>query len=58
LKERGHVHPKNELDVKVMAAFVGGGSRTVSPSRPASPPKHLVPAALDQDFESLGSAPQ
>ncbi len=58
LKERGHVHPKNELDVKVMAAFAGGGSRTVSPSRPASPPKHLVPAALDQDFESLGSAPQ
>jgi len=49
LKERGHVHPKNELDVKVMAAFAGGGG-----SRTASPPKHLVPAALDQDLSTLG----
>jgi nucleoside-diphosphate-sugar epimerase len=31
LKQRGHVNPNSELDVKVMAAFAGGGSsRTIS----------------------------
>ena len=30
LKERGHVHAKSELDVKVMAAFAGAGSRIVT----------------------------
>jgi dTDP-D-glucose 4,6-dehydratase len=30
LKQRGHVNPNSELDVKVMAAFAGGGSsRTI-----------------------------
>lgn len=32
LKQRGHVHPKSELDVKVMAAFAGAGSKTPSPA--------------------------
>lgn len=33
LKQRGRVHAKNELDVKVMAAFAGVGSRTSMTSR-------------------------
>ena len=36
LKERGRVHPKNDLDVKVMAAFAGGGSYEVLKARAAS----------------------
>jgi len=36
LKERGRVHAKNDLDVKVMAAFAGGGSYEVLKSRAAS----------------------
>jgi len=56
LKERGHVHAKSELDVKVMAAFAGvvsGGSSSASAKPtivrvPPVPP--VVPSrALDQD---------
>jgi nucleoside-diphosphate-sugar epimerase len=37
LKERGRVHPKNDLDVKVMAAFAdGGGSFEILKARAAS----------------------
>jgi len=36
LKERGRVHPKNDLDVKVMAAFSGGDSYEVLKARAAS----------------------
>ncbi len=36
LKERGRVHAKNELDVKVMAAFSGGSSFEVLKVRAAS----------------------
>jgi nucleoside-diphosphate-sugar epimerase len=36
LKERGLVHPKNELDVKVMAAFSSGGTFEILKSRAAS----------------------
>jgi nucleoside-diphosphate-sugar epimerase len=48
LKERGQVNPKNELDVKVMAAFAGGGSRTVfaGPTRVAPV---LTPVRIDPD---------
>jgi nucleoside-diphosphate-sugar epimerase len=36
LKERGRVHPKNDLDVKVMAAFAAGGSYPVLKKQAAS----------------------
>lgn len=51
LKQRGHVHPKSELDTKVMAAFAGAGSRTVtsitSGARPSATP--LTPVRLERD---------
>jgi nucleoside-diphosphate-sugar epimerase len=56
LKERGHVHAKNEVDVKVMAAFAGGGSRTVStvakPHSPTQPLASLELANLDSTRQS------
>jgi len=56
LKQRGHVNAKNELDVKVMAAFAGGGSHVVATPRPASPPQLLASIALDSDArQDLGS---
>jgi nucleoside-diphosphate-sugar epimerase len=36
LKERGQVHPKNDLDVKVMAAFAGGSSHELLKARAAA----------------------
>jgi len=59
LKERGHVNPKTELDVKVMAAFAGGGYRTVATF--AKPPRSahtLAPIAMDRDFPNLDSTQQ
>jgi len=54
LKERGHVHAKTELDVKVMAAFAGAGSRTVAfVPRTTRPSRVLTPGSLDQDLGSL-----
>jgi nucleoside-diphosphate-sugar epimerase len=50
LKQRGHVNAKNDLDVKVMAAFAGGGSRTVPVSRPASPAQLLTSISLDPEL--------
>lgn len=35
LKERGHVHAKNDLDVKVMAAFAGASPHVVAARGPA-----------------------
>jgi nucleoside-diphosphate-sugar epimerase len=37
LKERGRVHAKNDLDVKVMAAFAGGGSIRLQKHRVRAP---------------------
>jgi nucleoside-diphosphate-sugar epimerase len=56
LKERGHVEAKTELDVKVMAAFAGAGSRPVAtlPQIPRySPPQ---PSHMTDDSASLGSS--
>jgi dTDP-D-glucose 4,6-dehydratase len=59
LKERGHVHAKNELDVKVMAAFAGGGSRTVtSVAKPPHSSHSVSPIAIDRDFANLDSTQQ
>lgn len=56
LKQRGHVHPKTELDTKVMAAFAGAGSRTVAPrasavraAAAAAGSASLAPFRLDTD---------
>jgi nucleoside-diphosphate-sugar epimerase len=50
LRESGHVDAKRELDVKVMAAFAGGGSRTSSSARPtAQIPSAVHPIRLDLD---------
>lgn len=55
LKQRGHVHPKSDLDTKVMAAFAGAGSRTVtSLAAPVHPAAPLVSIRLDPD-RSLNS---
>jgi nucleoside-diphosphate-sugar epimerase len=56
LKERGHVEAKTELDVKVMAAFAGAGSRPVAtlPQIPRySPPQ---PSHMTDDSASRGSS--
>jgi hypothetical protein len=51
LKERGHVDAKNELDVKVMAAFAGAGSRTSH----KTPPPRLIPPAVPFEPDRLTS---
>lgn len=54
LRQRGHVNPENELDIKVMAAFAGGGGsvRTTTASRPGS----LVTAiSLDPESSRIAS---
>jgi hypothetical protein len=48
------VNAKNDLDVKVMAAFAGGGSRTVPASRPASPAQLLTSISLDNELGTVG----
>jgi nucleoside-diphosphate-sugar epimerase len=50
LKERGQVHAKSDLDVKVMAAFAGAGSRTVTRMAPLPRPAPLLaPVRLEAD---------
>ena len=51
LKERGHVHAKSELDVKVMAAFAGAGSRTVAPTSAAKPSRSSSFPQIPRDPE-------
>src|SRR5215472_8851898 len=51
LKERGHVHAKSELDVKVMAAFAGAGSRTVTPISAPKPSRSKSFAHIPHDGE-------
>lgn len=51
LKERGHVHAKSELDVKVMAAFAGAGSRAVTPISVAKPSRPSPFTHLPRDPE-------
>lgn len=51
LKERGHVHAKSDLDVKVMAAFAGAGSRTVTPISEAKPSRSSPFAQIPSDPE-------
>lgn len=58
LKERGHIHAKSDLDVKVMAAFAGAGSRTVN-SISASKPSRSSPLAqipLDPEIATSDSS--
>lgn len=56
LKERGHVHAKSDLDVKVMAAFAGAGSHTVTPSsKPLRSSPSRAPVPIDRELESLDS---
>lgn len=59
LKQRGRVDAKNELDVKVMAAFAGAGGRSVTmiASTPRPSPM-LAPARMDGDLAGLESASQ
>jgi nucleoside-diphosphate-sugar epimerase len=56
LKERGHVEAKTELDVKVMAAFAGAGSRPVA-TLPQIP-RYSPPQPMNDDSATLGSSPR
>ena len=59
LKERGHVDAKSELDVKVMAAFAGAGSRTVTlTSKPVRPVLSTKTIPIDREIANLDSAQQ
>lgn len=59
LKERGHVDAKSELDVKVMAAFAGAGSRTVAlTSKPVRPVLSTKTIPIDREIANLDSAQQ
>jgi nucleoside-diphosphate-sugar epimerase len=53
LKENGHVHAKSELDVKVMAAFAGAGSRAVSS---AAVPKLPRPSRVSVSVPPAGKS--
>lgn len=57
LKERGHVEAKSELDVKVMAAFAGAGSRQVAtlPETPRYSPLRS-PLRINDESASLDSS--
>jgi nucleoside-diphosphate-sugar epimerase len=54
LKERGRVNPKNELDVKVMAAFAGAGAASRSTGVDRSP-RLVTSISLDTENSPLAS---
>jgi nucleoside-diphosphate-sugar epimerase len=63
LKEKGHVNPKHELDVKVMAAFATAGlSSSDSGQRPLPPPFIITPIdappplTLGEDLGSISTS--
>jgi nucleoside-diphosphate-sugar epimerase len=57
LKQRGRVNPENELDVKVMAAFAGGGSRSVATvTASARPSRSLLTLPLDAGSPTPGTS--
>jgi len=59
LKERGHVHPKSELDVQVMAAFAGTRHRPLTIVAKSARPSPLIASIpLGPEVANLDSTPQ